>query len=388
MNLFINDQACAASPGQTLGKAARLNHSHVGYVCGGHGVCQACYVTVQAGAECLSPLSDIEKAFLSDRQQRSGGRLACQATLERDGTVRVLSRPEEVRRLLFSNPPGLFAYGAQMGQDVITRIVPGVSNLAGRVSRREIGTPGSLGDLLESAGAALQCAFTMLPQMIPFREQAMGFLSMLPSIPLPTLPFTLPSLPLPFKLPFFGSQEPLEQIERVQLTVGGKSVPSVPAASPAPAPSQTAAPVKVSVSVKQQPPGIDVAALEGIREEHASRLVKAGVKNFDTLLDRGRERSGRKELSGSTGISEEDVLTLVNRADLARVKGIGFAYSELLEVAGVDTVPELAQRNPANLHAKMQEVNALKNLVHQLPSLEQVTSWVEQAKQLPRIINY
>ncbi|NTW11606.1 MAG: 2Fe-2S iron-sulfur cluster binding domain-containing protein, partial [Chlorobiaceae bacterium] len=66
MTLFINDQACAASTGQTIGKAARLNHSHVGYVCGGHGVCQACYVTVQEGAECLSSLSEIEKAFLSD----------------------------------------------------------------------------------------------------------------------------------------------------------------------------------------------------------------------------------------------------------------------------------------------------------------------------------
>ncbi|NTV98472.1 MAG: DUF4332 domain-containing protein [Chlorobiaceae bacterium] len=131
-----------------------------------------------------------------------------------------------------------------------------------------------------------------------------------------------------------------------------------------------------------------MAAFEGIRREHAEKLLKAGVKNFDNLLERGKDRGGRKELSGSTGIADEEVLTLVNRADLARVKGIGFAYSELLETAGVDTVPELSQRNPANLHAKMQEVNGEKHLVHQLPSLEQVTSWVEQAKQLPRIINY
>lgn len=63
MNLFINDLPCTALTGQTVGKAARLNHSHVGYVCAGHGVCQACYVTVQEGRECLSPLSEIEKAF-------------------------------------------------------------------------------------------------------------------------------------------------------------------------------------------------------------------------------------------------------------------------------------------------------------------------------------
>lgn len=377
MNLFINDQACAATTGQTIGKAARLNHSHVGYVCGGHGVCQACYVTVQEGAECLSTLSEIEKAFLSDRQQGSGGRLACQATIEKEGTVRVLSRPEEVRRMLFSNPPALFAFGAAMGQDVASRIIPGLGNLVGRVIRREIGTPASLGDLLESAGAAVQCAATMLPQMIPFREQALGLLSLLPSIP-------FPSLPLPFRLPFFASGAPLEQIERVQLTIGVKSMnpaPAVPAPSPAPA--------RVSVSVRQASPvQPDIAVFEGIRREHAEKLVKAGVKNFDNLLDRGKDRGGRKELSGSAGIAEEEVLTLVNRADLARIKGIGFAYSDLLETAGVDTVPELAQRNPANLHTKMQEVNGEKHLVQQLPSLEQVTSWVEQAKQLPRIITY
>ncbi|NTV99041.1 MAG: 2Fe-2S iron-sulfur cluster binding domain-containing protein, partial [Chlorobiaceae bacterium] len=296
MTLFINDQACAASTGQTIGKAARLNHSHVGYVCGGHGVCQACYVTVQEGAECLSSLSEIEKAFLSDRQIMNGGRLACQATLEKEGPVRVLSRPEEVRRLLFSNPPGLFAFGAVMGQDAISRIVPGISNLAGRVVRREIGTRSSLGDLLESAGAAVQCAATMLPQMIPFREQAMGLLSMLPSLPLPSIPFSLPSLSLPFKLPFFGSQAPLEQIERVQLSVGGKSMKPVPAAPTPPANAPSTPPVKVSVSVKQaQPAQSDIAAFEGIRREHAEKLLKAGVKNFDNLLERGKDRGGRKE---------------------------------------------------------------------------------------------
>ena len=59
-----------------------------------------------------------------------------------------------------------------------------------------------------------------------------------------------------------------------------------------------------------------------------------------------------------------------NRADLARVKGIGEEYADLLEVAGVDTVPELAQRNAANLTAKMAECNeaGAKKLVQALPS--------------------
>jgi hypothetical protein len=54
----------------------------------------------------------------------------------------------------------------------------------------------------------------------------------------------------------------------------------------------------------------------------------------------------------------------------------------------VDTVPELAQRNPQNLYQKLSEVNAEKNLVRHLPSQAQVESWVAQAKQLPRVITY
>ena len=138
MNLIINDIPCAASVGQTLGRAGWLSHSHVGCVCGGRGVCQTCYVTVQEGDVCLSPLSDVEKAFLSDRQIQSGGRLACQTRIERDGTIRILSRPTEVQRLLLHDLPGLFAYGATMGKDTASQIVPGIQNLAGRISRGEV----------------------------------------------------------------------------------------------------------------------------------------------------------------------------------------------------------------------------------------------------------
>ncbi len=54
----------------------------------------------------------------------------------------------------------------------------------------------------------------------------------------------------------------------------------------------------------------------------------------------------------------------------------------------MDTVPELAQRNPDNLYQKLVEVNAEKKLVRQLPGRNQVASWVEQARQLPRKIEY
>lgn len=128
--------------------------------------------------------------------------------------------------------------------------------------------------------------------------------------------------------------------------------------------------------------------VEGIGEVYAQTLMAAGVLSTEALLDRGATPGGRKELVEATGLSGKLILEWVNHVDLFRVKGVGEEYADLLEASGVDTVPELAQRNPNNLHQKMIEVNAEKNLVRQVPGLSQVESWVAQAKELPRILTY
>jgi predicted flap endonuclease-1-like 5' DNA nuclease len=128
--------------------------------------------------------------------------------------------------------------------------------------------------------------------------------------------------------------------------------------------------------------------IEGIGEVYAQRFKAAGVNTTEALLERGSTPQGRKALAEETGISGKLILEWVNHADLFRVKGIGEEYSDLLEAAGVDTVPELAQRNAENLHVKLQEVNAEKKLVRRLPTAGQVENWIAQAKLMPRVITY
>jgi predicted flap endonuclease-1-like 5' DNA nuclease len=132
----------------------------------------------------------------------------------------------------------------------------------------------------------------------------------------------------------------------------------------------------------------NLSSIEGIGAIYAGKLEAAGVKNQAQLLESGGTPKGRKALAEASGISEKLILKWVNRADLARVKGIGEEYADLLEMSGVDTVPELAQRRPDNLHKKMAEVNEAKKLVRALPSEAAVVKWVEQAKTLPRAVNY
>ncbi|MEM1581650.1 MAG: DUF4332 domain-containing protein [Candidatus Bathyarchaeia archaeon] len=131
-----------------------------------------------------------------------------------------------------------------------------------------------------------------------------------------------------------------------------------------------------------------VEEIEGIGPEYARKLAEVGIKTTEDLLNAGATKKGRKELAEKTGISEKLILEWVNLADLFRIKGIGSEYSDLLEEVGVDTVVELARRDPESLHAKIIEVNTAKKLVRRPPTLSQVKNWVEQAKSLPRKIEY
>ena len=111
-------------------------------------------------------------------------------------------------------------------------------------------------------------------------------------------------------------------------------------------------------------------------------------KRVEELLEVCSSKTGRSDMAEKTGITEKLILKWANHADLFRVKGIGGEYAELLEASGVDTIPELKQRNAENLFTKMVEVNEEKKLVRNLPTQDQVEDWVKQAGDLPRILEY
>jgi predicted flap endonuclease-1-like 5' DNA nuclease len=132
----------------------------------------------------------------------------------------------------------------------------------------------------------------------------------------------------------------------------------------------------------------NVIDVEGIGSKYADKLIRIGVKTTGGLLKAGSTPKGRKELAEKSGIGDALILKWVNHVDLYRIKGVGSEYSELLEAAGVDTIPELAQRKAANLFQKIVEVNTTKKLVRKLPVEKQVADWIEQAKKMPRVITY
>ena len=128
--------------------------------------------------------------------------------------------------------------------------------------------------------------------------------------------------------------------------------------------------------------------LEGIGPAYADKLKAIGIVNCLDLIKAGSTAKGRNEIVQKSGINGDLILEWVNHVDLYRIQGVGSEYADLLEASGVDTVVELAQRNPANLFEKLNSINQEKHLVRQLPIQSQVENWVAQANELPRVITY
>jgi len=128
--------------------------------------------------------------------------------------------------------------------------------------------------------------------------------------------------------------------------------------------------------------------IEGIGPSYAEKLRKAGIDTTDELLKAGASPKGRDEIAGKSSISGSLILEWVNHADLYRIKGVGSEYADLLEEAGVDTVPELAQRNAKNLTEKLVAANQSKKLVRRVPTESEIDDWIKQAQSLPRVITY
>lgn len=133
---------------------------------------------------------------------------------------------------------------------------------------------------------------------------------------------------------------------------------------------------------------MNIKEIEGIGPVFAGRLDQGGVRTTEALLREGSTAGGRERLATVADVSTGTILEWVNRADLMRIKGVGPEYSDLLEAAGVDSVPELAQRNSINLHDALVRANEAKPVVRRLPTATAVFHWVEQARVLGRAITY
>jgi len=137
-----------------------------------------------------------------------------------------------------------------------------------------------------------------------------------------------------------------------------------------------------------------IQKVRGIDIVLGGKLKQNGIETTEDLLARTAKPEDRKALAEKIGVSPELVLEWANRADLLRIDGMDQDYSDLLEVARVDTMVELSKRVPENLLKTLIEVNKEKKVAYKFayflkyPKLEEVQHWIEQAKAMPRKLVY
>jgi predicted flap endonuclease-1-like 5' DNA nuclease len=128
--------------------------------------------------------------------------------------------------------------------------------------------------------------------------------------------------------------------------------------------------------------------IDGLGPLAAAKLKARGIRTTETLLEKSTTFKNRKALALATGLCEKQILEWANIADCMRIKGMGKAKAELLRAAGVKTVREFVQRNPARLAQAMAEANGKRKLVQLLPSEKSVGDLIQQARKLPLKISY
>ena len=93
------------------------------------------------------------------------------------------------------------------------------------------------------------------------------------------------------------------------------------------------------------------------------------------------------DMTDSTKISEKLLDKWAEHADLMRIGGVGPEYSEVLNEIGIDSVKEFAHRNPANTLERIKKLDEEKpDVIRRIPTLEEITKWIEEAKTLPKAI--
>jgi predicted flap endonuclease-1-like 5' DNA nuclease len=132
---------------------------------------------------------------------------------------------------------------------------------------------------------------------------------------------------------------------------------------------------------------LHVSKLRGISNQVRNKLKRQGVTYTHQLLEAAGREESRRELAAQSGIDEALLLRLTCRADLARIKGVGAIFADMLELIGVDRVSRLAEHDPARLYARLQELNATERFARRAPTQDEVADWVAQARALPHLVD-
>ena len=131
-----------------------------------------------------------------------------------------------------------------------------------------------------------------------------------------------------------------------------------------------------------------IKKFRGVNQCHAEKLSAIGIKTVDQMLEAGRTKIKRQNLSEETGIPLDAILEFVKLSDLSRIGAVKSIRARLYYDAGIDTPEKMAQWDPKKLRTYLIEFVEKTGFegIATLPKEAEYT--VAQAKKLPKIVEY
>jgi Domain of unknown function (DUF4332) len=128
--------------------------------------------------------------------------------------------------------------------------------------------------------------------------------------------------------------------------------------------------------------------IPGVAAEQIEDLAVIGIADVEGVLEAGRTKEEREELSRRSGVPLDEILELVKLADLTRIVDIKGVRMRLLYEAGVDTVEKVSTYDPEGLREKLIEVNEDRQILKRGPTLVETKCWITRAKALQQVVEY
>jgi len=113
-----------------------------------------------------------------------------------------------------------------------------------------------------------------------------------------------------------------------------------------------------------------------IESHYREELPKVGITSLEDLAQKTKDRTERDELALRLLVPKEELISWIEEARLALLKGLGVENVRFLEGTGISSVSALAQENPEELHQRMTQAFPYQPV----PSLAKIRIWVRAAK--------
>jgi hypothetical protein len=123
-----------------------------------------------------------------------------------------------------------------------------------------------------------------------------------------------------------------------------------------------------------------------INQDHVKKLAAIGIKNVEQMLEKGKTRKQREQLSKQLDIPEKAILELVKLSDITRIGYVKKKLSRLYYDAGLDSPAKIAEFEPKQLHAFFVKFVRESGWDGMVPNPKDLVNNIRSARKLSEIV--